>query len=579
MSNQKRWYFEQLVTEGDLNEAFRDLEAADQALITDQSYSGVYQGYSVAQATVPDLTVDIAGASTAYDQFGQRCFNPSLVNLDLSVDSNAASTAVSNPGNEKWLSVFVQFDRNLSDQRFDGNGSPVFFREDESVSFVVVQGAEATAGAATRPSLLSDAILIADVLIEFGTTAIVNGATTTSVPRIESADTTAKPASRFQYAFNLTSSSPGIVRAGPLPDAMQDILTQLNNHINGASNLHDATVIDWAGGAAWLDGTTNPATDVGTQLAKFITDLTDNTNNASGGDKISLDPDASWAAGSTANTYQSATTVKGGTDAIVADLASSTSSTNCGGQRVGVNVQSNWANSGSIAGNTVTEVFDEIVTSLADTNANPLLSGAARIGCGPTTALSADTLQNDLAALDVGWGKLDRANTWTASQTFDAGAVVRGSELRQIETGQEGNVIWDRGEAFVGASASNAVIVADISSGYLSSDYLVIEGMISARSTSNNANAQFNKFMIMCARSGTAPTVTFDALEYQEVSNTDGTTPDMLTGAGPSAAGAINYNVNGVASTGAVQLRVTSTQVGDSIDLMIAWKILKTSAT
>lgn len=57
----------------------------------------------------------------------------------------------------------------------------------------------------------------------------------------------------------------------------------------GATNVDlggiGAGSVAWGGGANWADGTTNPATDVGTELSKLITDLA-SESGSSGADKI-----------------------------------------------------------------------------------------------------------------------------------------------------------------------------------------------------------------------------------------------------------------------------------------------------
>jgi hypothetical protein len=141
------FYFEQLVTQADMDQAFDNAETADYNLQLDNGYTGVAAGQVVAQEATPDLTVDIT-AGTAYDQSGQRVRIASTQNLDCSVDSNALPTTVVSGGNEKWLSVFVQFDRALSDPRVDGNGSPLQYVRSESFQFIVDQEAEASAGTA-----------------------------------------------------------------------------------------------------------------------------------------------------------------------------------------------------------------------------------------------------------------------------------------------------------------------------------------------------------------------------------------------------------------------------------------------
>ncbi len=106
----QNWYFEQLVTEADLNDQFGKAQDADHFIQTDNGYIGVARGLDVVQnSPIPNLTVNITDG-VAYDQTGQRTAIPALVNLDVSVDSNGVSTAVGGPpGNQKYISVFIQF--------------------------------------------------------------------------------------------------------------------------------------------------------------------------------------------------------------------------------------------------------------------------------------------------------------------------------------------------------------------------------------------------------------------------------------------------------------------------------------
>jgi len=145
--NRKDFYFEQLVTQADLDEAFDYAENADHFLQQDNGYLGIATGLEVTEEATPDLTVDVASGN-AYDPDGQRIAVAATQNLDLSVDSNAVSTTVAGGGNEKWISVFLAFDRTLSDPRVDGNGTPLDYERSESFQFIVDQGAEASAGSA-----------------------------------------------------------------------------------------------------------------------------------------------------------------------------------------------------------------------------------------------------------------------------------------------------------------------------------------------------------------------------------------------------------------------------------------------
>lgn len=258
MSNRRDYYFRQLVTEAELDEGFADLEDADHALMQDMGVVGVLYGLGVAQAVVPNLTVTVAGPGAAYDSSGQRVFVASNQSVDVSKDSNNVSTAVSTSGKEKKISVFVQFARALSDPRTDGNGAQVFFLRAESFQFVVLQGTEANTGTSTAPSTPAGAVRLADITRAFGQTSIVNANINT--------------AARDDALF--IGGTPQSIRRGRTKDAIGDLLALYNQLVTGTGPDSVAAVnVSYAGGAAWVDGTTNPATTAEAQFDKMITDL------------------------------------------------------------------------------------------------------------------------------------------------------------------------------------------------------------------------------------------------------------------------------------------------------------------
>src|ERR1700682_4986186 len=174
MSNRLDYYFRQRVTEAELDLGFAELEQANQNQAADLGFTGVLANAVVSQhAPVADLTIDVSGPGAILDQLGQRICFSALQNVNVAQDDNGVSTDVSGAGKEKVVSVFVKFDRALSDPRVDGNSLTVFFRRDESFKFIVVQGAEAPAGTAIPPPLRSDAILLADVTRSFGQTQVL----------------------------------------------------------------------------------------------------------------------------------------------------------------------------------------------------------------------------------------------------------------------------------------------------------------------------------------------------------------------------------------------------------------------
>lgn len=274
--NRLDYYFRQKVSESELDLGFTYCENADFAMMVDTARVGVMSGLAVAQQTIPNLTVLVA-LGIAYDKLGERLSVPSPQTVDVSQDYLAISTAVTTPGNEKYVSVFLVFNRNLSDPRTDGNGFTVYFQRAETFSFKVVQGTEAAIGTATRPALDATNILLADVHLIQGQTSVVTGDITTS---------------RREDSI-VASGSPQSLRRGYMKDAFADLLGFYNNHVTGAADRHHAADVDYAGGAAWADGTTNPAATVEAQLDKIINDLA----TGSGAAKIHANVSGNFIAG------------------------------------------------------------------------------------------------------------------------------------------------------------------------------------------------------------------------------------------------------------------------------------------
>ena len=260
------FYFRQLVGESDLDDAFDKVESSIQNIPGDLGLVGVASGLGVAEVTpTPNLTLNLAGPGVAYDSLGQRLFVAATQNVDMSLDENGTGTAVATSGNEKWLSIFLAFDRSLSDPRLDGNSATVFYQRDESFSINVAQGGEATIGTATRPPVRPNEILLADVRIENGQTQIVNG----------DIDTT-----RRQDLLTFQGVAVDI-RGDNLQQAFNEFGQALDDHI-AAGTAHTAVQITYAGGSAWNDGDTNPAGTVESALDDIFTDLA----GTAGSDKI-----------------------------------------------------------------------------------------------------------------------------------------------------------------------------------------------------------------------------------------------------------------------------------------------------
>jgi hypothetical protein len=457
MSNRLDYYFRQRVTEAELDLGFAELEQADQNLAADLGFTGVVANAVVSpHAPVADLTVDVSGPGAILDQAGQRIFFSALQNVSVAQDESGVSTDVSGAGKEKIVSVLVKFDRALSDPRVDGNSLTVFFRRDESFKFIVVQGAEAPAGTAIPPPLRSDAILLADVTRRFGQTQVLAGDIAIA---------------RRQDAFVL-NGSPRSIRRGRTIEVLGDLLTYFNALANGTGDRLAASYVDYAGGGAWADGATNPATTVEAELDKIIADLAATSgapkvgaaatagapnaltagsvksqldallgfinahlNNASGahaGSAIAYAAGPAWKDG----TANPATTVQAELDKHVNDLTA-----DAGASRIGVTARTAWLGGRTNpAGVSVFAAIDKIITDLAAQTAAD--DGARRIGAQASGNLPAGSVRSQLDALDATSVRTSVANVFTALQTFNGAAGDTSAAIATTSAPATRKLLW-----------------------------------------------------------------------------------------------------------------------------------------
>ncbi len=497
MANRRDYFFRQRVTEAELDDGFAELEKADQNLAAELGFTGVLANAVVSQhAPVPDLSADVSGPGAVLDQLGQRIFFSALQNVNVAQDDGGVSTSVSAAGQEKIVTVFVKFDRGLSDPRVDGNSLTVFFRRDESFKFIVAQGAQAPAGTALPPPLRSDAILLADLTRTFGQTQVLNANISTA---------------RRQDAL-VAGGSPRSIRRGRTLEAVSDLLTFLNAHTSGTADRHPAAAIDYAGGGAWADGTTNPAASVEAQLDKVVTDLAAATGapkvgaaatagapNSLGAGTVRSQLDAllgfinahinlaSGAHAASALTYAGggnwadgttnpATTVEGELDKIISDLAAASGAPKVGAAATagapnalvagtvrsqldallgfinthinlaaGAHAASaltyagggNWADGTTNPATTVEGQLDKIVSDLVAT------AGAARIGAAASGNLGAGTVRSQLDALDATSVRTNVANTFTALQTLNGAAGDTNGAMATTAAPTTRKLLWE----------------------------------------------------------------------------------------------------------------------------------------
>lgn len=265
MADRFDFYFRQKVTESELDGAFAAMEQADFDQFIDHGLTGLVEGLDVSEnAGTPNLTVDIA-AGTAYSKAGERMRVGAQQDLDVSVDDSAVSTAVGSGGNEKIVSVFILFDRVLTDPRLDGNSVTVFFSRAESFQFSVVQGPESVAPA-TPPALDPDKILLADITRTFGQTQIFDGDISFD---------------RRETVFNIDVGNV-VINTGRLRQAVTDIAQALDDHITGVGAAHPTSAID--GAADTVGDASVTATTLDAQINEILAEINDRVLRA--GDTI-----------------------------------------------------------------------------------------------------------------------------------------------------------------------------------------------------------------------------------------------------------------------------------------------------
>ncbi len=81
-------------------------------------------------------------------------------------------------------------------------------------------------------------------------------------------------------AVSIGGSAPNSLSSGSVRSQIVDLLTALQAHVVDTTDAHAASAISYAGGSAWADTTTNPATTVELQLDKIVSDLSPSTGTA-----------------------------------------------------------------------------------------------------------------------------------------------------------------------------------------------------------------------------------------------------------------------------------------------------------
>lgn len=292
--DRKDFYFREIVTEDDLNNALDDAENADHNYGVD---NGVFQkadGSNAPLSTpagtdfnallggiVSGLTVTLSGttatiaAGTAYDCQGNRIHVAAPVNVLLTTTGVTSiggggtpggigsTSTVPASGQFTWILLQIFFNRNLSDPREDGNAMTVYFNSAESFQFRVK--VSSSSASPTIPAGDPNCIILGAFKMNDTPTISTENFTTRgdwlrtyavytvgTLPTEQTEDGTTTDA-----AFIAGNVRQAILK---LRNTIGLSTTNYTNHINQSApqDRHAAKNIDFdaTSGVAWADGTT-----------------------------------------------------------------------------------------------------------------------------------------------------------------------------------------------------------------------------------------------------------------------------------------------------------------------------------
>lgn len=293
------WFYRQIVSQSQLDWAFEQVQAADHDQSVDNSLVGILSGMDITEnSPTPDLTVN-ASAGVAYDNDGQRmALTGVLTNIDCSMDEYGVSTTVTSALNERWISIFVRFERDLTEPAVDGNSLTVYTKQIEDLEVFVRQAAEQVIGTDLKPPILSDAILLCDIYLLNGQTSILN--THINYER------------REDFARVIEAAPHAITEwsAGTAAEGLLDLFGKFNDHISDLAYPHTAAGISFTPTEQWNNGdvpqgASAPVTTIAEDLDAIVYDLAHETVPTGGGAaRIGVDTDTmpygniAWSAGS-----------------------------------------------------------------------------------------------------------------------------------------------------------------------------------------------------------------------------------------------------------------------------------------
>jgi hypothetical protein len=186
--------------------------------------------------------------------------------------------------------------------------------------------------------------------------------------------------------------TPRSLSAGTIKSQLKLVIEYLNNHIND-NVAHTGGGGNYSGSPNWHDGTNIP-------------------------NSVTLD---------------------GAVDRIVEDLGGSTGAN--GADKIATGARTAWLGGKTNPSGSVFDALDKIITDLALTSSND--DGAERIGAQVTGDIPAGSVRSQLDYLAVNWGKLSRANTWTAPNTFNGSSGDTSPSLITATVPSSRKLLWE----------------------------------------------------------------------------------------------------------------------------------------
>ena len=419
----------QYVAASDLNTSAAGLEAADRALAADLGFFGIVVGGACAQAVSPAMSIVLAGPTVAYDQLGQRVYVAASQTISLSVDYLGQSTTVATVGHSKVLSVFLQFTRNNTQAVVDSETPPqtIYVNQAESYQILVYQGAESASP--SKPALLSNGVLLCDVIITYGQTQVHTDGTAAGGSPVGHdvyetvGDTYNAATSRQQLLFAVPHQNTwaGLMGNGA---GLNDIFTSISAEID---TFTAAGVVNYLGShytavspspllRTWVDGSyLAPQTTLGDAITFIVATLGSDTGSGTDG-------------ASKIGAYTIPTLTVGA--AIPAGSIGSQLTKLKSAAYIDFSTTATWANGSTVVDGDLQDVINsQIVSGLASTSTGTLYVGGPAIASTTgLSAIAAGTLSSQLNALK-------------SSANLDSTSYSAGGAIPLTNTSVQGNLI------------------------------------------------------------------------------------------------------------------------------------------